>query len=890
VLTPTRVRRTARAAALAIAAALLPLPVAAQTAPVAGFVERPDAETLIMALRLERSILSDSLPAYPIRGGLLVPFGEVCRLLGLAIETDVAHGTATGFFISENRRFFLDANAKRFVVQGREGSFDTGVEVHRDDLYVDTQLIGRWLPLDFTIEYGASLIAVRPREPLPIQRREQREDFAAKSLRAGASTVPAYPPVPNPYQLFDWPILDESLQASYLSGTSGGHESRLQSSTYVAGDFLYHEAAAYALLDSQGGLTDWRATLGRKDPNAGLLGIGAREYSVGHVFDPGLAYVTFPQTAPGFLLSNFPLDRQTQADRNTFRGELPAGWDVELYQNGSLIAFQGSRGDGLYEFQNVPLFFGLNVFRLVFYGPEGQRREETSRFNLADSLAPKGAFYYRAVGTDPKLAGRRGFVETEYGLSRNLSVDASVASADFDDESHRYGRLGLRGFSGPVFATADVIGDIGKGWLARGSLQTRLGPLGVSASYAKLRDFASEVFRPTFGPIDTRAEVRLDATIPKSFLPPIPILLDGQLDRITTGLDVWEILNRVSTGYRSLAVSNLIDWKEYSGTDAPPPFAFGDLLLSEAVRSFVLRGEILYGLRPVTRLTSAALTAERRLPDAWQMNAGVTRSFDPGVTRIAAGVSHFEGPFGAGVSLEVSSPGGFGATVTFNASLARDPHTGRWRVQSRSLSGAGVLSALTFLDANGNGVRDAGERAVEGAGYMTSSGGSTARSNVDGVALLTSLQPYQNVDVGLDTSTLEDPLAQPLKPGVRIVTRPGRVTPLEFPIVIRGEVTGTAYRRRASGSEPASGVEVEVVDGAGNAVAKTRSSYDGFFDIPGLPPGTYLLRVAPSQTERLGLVGPEPRAITIVPSGSILDGLDLVIVDSDPPAPEAKAP
>jgi hypothetical protein len=73
-------------------------------------------------------------------------------------------------------------------------------------------------------------------------------------------------------------------------------------------------------------------------------------------------------------------------------------------------------------------------------------------------------------------------------------------------------------------------------------------------------------------------------------------------------------------------------------------------------------------------------------------------------------------------------------------------------------------------------------------------------------------------------------------------------------------------------------------------VAKTRSAYDGFFDITGLPPGSYRLRVSPSQIERLGLVAPEPRAITIAPAGTILDGLDLVIVEPAPPAPEAKAP
>ena len=71
-LAATRVRRTACAAALAVAA-FATLRGAAQTAPPPAFVERPDAELLIMALRLDRSILSDALPAYPMRGGLLVP-------------------------------------------------------------------------------------------------------------------------------------------------------------------------------------------------------------------------------------------------------------------------------------------------------------------------------------------------------------------------------------------------------------------------------------------------------------------------------------------------------------------------------------------------------------------------------------------------------------------------------------------------------------------------------------------------------------------------------------------------------------------------------------------------------------------------------------------------
>jgi hypothetical protein len=156
--------------------------------------------------------------------------------------------------------------------------------------------------------------------------------------------------------------------------------------------------------------------------------------------------------------------------------------------------------------------------------------------------------------------------------------------------------------------------------------------------------------------------------------------------------------------------------------------------------------------------------------------------------------------------------------------------------------------------------------------------------------LLSPLVPYRLVDVGVALGSLEDPLARPFVPGVSLVPRPGRLTPLEFPIVIRGEVTGTAYRRRGTDVQPASGVEMQLVDSAGTIVKRARSAFDGFFDLNDVPPGRYILRASPDQMLRLGLPAPSPRDVVLEPSGTILDGLDLVITDSAPPAPEAKTP
>jgi hypothetical protein len=403
-------------AALLVGSADVRAQAPAEAPPAAPYVVRPDSELLLLALRLQGETLSEAMPAYPTRAGALLPFGEVCRLLDLAIEVDVTRGSASGFVVMPGRRFLVDVPGRRLVIDGRESVLDpTGVEVHQDDLYVDARVMSTWLPVDFTVDLYAAAVVARPRETLPVQARRSRVAAAERTL--GGAGLPRYPEVANPYRLFDWPVVDESVRATLMPKEGGGRQLGIQSSTYASADLLWHEANGYLFVDDKGGISESRLTLGRHDDRGTLLGpLQAREYAAGNILYPGLEGIALPLSGTGALLSSFPLDRQSQFDRNTFRGDLPAGWDVELYQNGSLVAFQGARPDGLYEFRDVPLLFGLNVFRLVFYGPQGQRREESRSFNVADSLPAKGHFDYRVVGNDPSGGGRRAHAEVEYGL------------------------------------------------------------------------------------------------------------------------------------------------------------------------------------------------------------------------------------------------------------------------------------------------------------------------------------------------------------------------------------------------------------------------------------------------------------------------------------------
>ena len=51
------------------------------TGPTLAIVSRADEELLLFQLRLSQRSLSDSFPAFPLPGGVVVPLGEITRLL-----------------------------------------------------------------------------------------------------------------------------------------------------------------------------------------------------------------------------------------------------------------------------------------------------------------------------------------------------------------------------------------------------------------------------------------------------------------------------------------------------------------------------------------------------------------------------------------------------------------------------------------------------------------------------------------------------------------------------------------------------------------------------------------------------------------------------------------
>lgn len=839
------------------------------------FVTRPEEELLLLQVVLDREVLTPTLPAWPTRGGVLVPIGEMARLLSLAVESDVARGAAEGFVISEERRFRLDARAGIVTIAGKEERFDAEqVEIHQDDIYVDTRALSRWWPVDFQVDLLASQITVQPREPLPVQTRRERERQMARR-RTSPAAGPDYPEIANSFRLWDGPFIDQTLRLFTLAPRERERETGAQFTSYIAADLLYHQARLFVSGSDNEPFDNVRFTLGRSHPEGRYLGpLNAREYAVGEVVSLGMDQLLLPASGPGFLVSNYPLRQQTRFDRHTFRGDLPPGWEVELYHNEILIAYQQSRPDGLYFFEDIPLLFGQNLFRLVFHGPQGQKREEVYRFQVGETLVPEGELYYRAVSADPDIGGRRSTVELDYGLRKNVSLKLAAADADTLFGNFTYGSASASAFWRSIFTRVGVAAEKEGGTAIQGSAQSRVGPFNLLLEHSELNEFVSEVYRPVFGEIDQRTIFRTDALLRFGEVASVPLSMEVERNDLVEGGEAYRLNARLGGYYRRTFLTHQLQGFVFEGTDRGRDQLTGSLLGSRQIRRLGLRGEVSYELEPELDLQAASIIAESFAMPGYVLQSGVVHILRADRTDVFLSANKREGKFAAGLLLTWSDPGGVSLSLNLFAGVARD-RIGEWMTAARGVASTGAVSAVVFLDRNGNGELDPGEPPIEDVGFFVNRASRREVTDRSGRVLFTGIPGEQRSDIAISPSTLEDPLWRPAREGVSFVARGGKALEIAFPVIATGEITGTAYVNRSGSWVEAPSLRLQLIDSAGKIEKSTTTAYDGFYEMTAIPPGSYTLRVDPEQVDRLRLTGDLKKEIIIPAEGTILDGIEL---------------
>lgn len=845
---------------------------------------------MVLQVLYKKYLLSDGAEAVAGKAGILLPLSMLASSLDFAIAVDPAGGTARGWFLEESRTFDLDVVRGDARIAGQSHPWSEGaVEVRDDDIYVAAALLSKWFPLRFEFDLAAMTVTVQSDATLPFEAALERERLKNRDA-GGDDDTGVLAAVKPEWEAFDWPFADVSLDT--LESSDASVEDQHRGSILLAGDLLYMGARGYAAIDGGGRFSDARLRLERRDPDGEALGeLGVTDFQVGDLYTEPLPLVADGAAAIGIHLSNEPLRRAAEFDRVDLAGDLPPGWDVELYRNGALLGVQGTTRDGRYAFTSVPLLAGANDLRIVMYGPQGQRREDVRRYFAGPGLVRPGQTLYDfqvgrhesglvdagdEVHDEARGVSRVQFA-VEQGLTRGISLAAAYARVPAGDAARNYVSAGFRGQVAGVFGRIDLAQDLDRGRAVEASLLTSLGETSFSLRHARYSSFTSEATLRYGAGLTGRTLTRIDAPLALGDTV-VTAGFDGGIDRYAGGRRDVVLASSVSTFVAPVSLAHEARWRRIrAGAGIGSRLFEGSLLANGRFgRRDSLRTDLDYEMTPHAAIRDLRASWDHSLRDDLSLRGEVLHAF--GRERengafVGANWRTRHASFGVSAGYSDRHGAEVSAGVTFG--IGREPSSGRWFARAEPVAGSGAVVARAFLDRDSDGRFGAADTPLPGVRFRGTSG--SEETDASGAATLPGAGPYQSARISVDPDTLGDPYYVPAVAGYRAQTRPGRVTQIDFPITPTGEVEGVAVMRKSGADLTASNVRLVLMDGADRVVAQTRSAYDGAFLFERVPPGRYRVGVDPDQIARLDMMVRKRPDVELSAAGAVVSGVRLVL-------------
>lgn len=821
----------------------------------------------------------------------LIPLGDLAELLDLDLNVSSADRRVTGRLGQAQRAVTIDLATGTARVGGKPITLTPeDYAVAPSGIYFRASALQRLLPITVAVDSEGLEIRLTALEPLPLQDRLAR---AARDQNLGNNVSAADPvlKIPSPYRLFSPPAFD--VTAAIGMDTTKSGPTRLYD-VRVGGDLLYTGFQGYVGSDQNGAISSVRATVERHQVGGGLLGpINATSVTAGDVFTPSLPIGARSSGGRGFAFTTAPLEQTSVFDHIDLRGELPIGYDVELYVNDVLRSGQRTPVQGRYEFLKVPLVRGVNIIRIVIYGPHGERTEQTRVVNVSTGQLKSHATTFEfgivqqnqsvvpvapPTATDPAVAnsgnGRlRAAASLTRGLSSNLTLVAAAALYPVSNtKSRELGSLGLRTSIFGLATQIDAAHDNNGGSALAVGIAGR--PFGVSL-VAQDAEYRSGFVDENYLNDPTKLLVRhsslsLDGALPVHQLV-IPLSGSLQRDLFKDGSTSLVGSSRTSWTVANVLLSGGLD---YQRTTTSEGVASQQLLGNISASSFAaykwqLRGSLDYAVVPKFVPGSFSFTADREITPALAVHLGLGQALSTPKQTTFQGGGTWRTRFGdlslSGNYTLQTKTWSIGLQLSFG--ILFDPIAGRYGLTRSGPASEGSVAFQAFVDRNGTGVFGPGDDpvpkvAVEG-------GEKKAVTGANGQVLVTGLgtSATGHLQIGLDD--IDDPYVQSPPHTVEFSPRPGVVVRVPYPLVPTGEVLARISVRREGKLVGLSALRIRLTRPNGPAI-EGLTEFDGTVSFEHIPTGSYHLELDPDQAARLHMRLKTPVSFTVPANGGFV--------------------
>ena len=829
-----------------------------------------EQDLLLYAVELDGLSVTDGLAAYGSPDEPHLPLGELSRLLELDVSADPTAQAITGTLGEARRPLVVDLKRGLARVGGRDIALAPGdALVTQTDIYIRSGALTAILGIKFEVDAEALTMRVVPGEKLPLQmkadrlsrmsgldRNLQAEDLSTMKVRA-------------PYQLLTPPSVD--VVADLASDSRGASFSR-RFDVRLAGDLLFTGLQAYVGTNDRARPATARFMLERRSA-AGTLPLGARRISAGDVFSPSLALGARGVSGRGLSFSTVPLDQFSVFHTIDLRGELPTGHDVELYVNDVLRSGQKAPVQGRYEFLGVALVRGINIIRIVSYGPKGERSESTRILNVGSGQLQRGQTTLEGGmiqqeeallelarrGAQTLGLFRKGAPRIAANLAHGLTADVTLIGgaamfSSVDDKPRQLVTGGIRTSMFGAAVQADLAGDHLGGMAAAIGLAGQ--PFGVS-TLARHSIYSGGFVDETI-PGDLRRARKQTTSITADFAVPLRkgryLPIAGRLLResYADGGSAWSAGMRTSTTLAGTLISHSLDYEREKLEETKVERLGGNVGATKFVHlKWQLRGGLGYEILPQLKVRSAGFTADRDLSRQLSLRLGLAHTFESKETILQAGgvLRTALGDFGLTADY-LPQRGDWRVNVTIGFGAIFNPLSRRYLLTPPGAAAGSNAVLHSYLDKDSDGKYGPGDEAA--AGIAVDGGPRRVVTNAKGQALVTGLGAGASARMRASVEQAEAFYVRAPPSAIEFEPRPGQVVKVSYPLAPVGEVYLRVFVDKGEASTGLSAVKVQLVPERGEPIPGT-TEFDGTVVFSEVPPGKYRIELDAAQSQRLGM-------------------------------------
>ncbi|MGQ8367399.1 carboxypeptidase-like regulatory domain-containing protein [Glaciecola sp. 1036] len=583
----------------------------------------------------------------------------------------------------------------------------------------------------------------------------------------------------------------------------------------------------------------------------------------------------------GVAISNKPLNNETLQEQANITGLVQAGWDVELYQNGILVAQAFDQQSGRYEFLDIPLYSGLNEFEIVKYGPQGQVERETQEkvlsASFSDSFTP---FYEISISQNNETLFNFQDVSElavqDYAL--NGRYDMAIADNFSVNLGHslRFGSEAIdntytAGFAYRPFERLMLNFDYR--YLENNS---------HSMEFAARTAFWGQTMAARLGVIKDTTESRNEDvgynssfSISGSLLTSEWLKIFQQTDlrysKNLTGTQAIAAVNRLSLQFKKVSLNHSLSYQntedEFGNTEDR---TIGNLSLVSPIGRVFTRAGIAYSkeVDESFDIDSAFIATNWYAFNKVSLRAEIAHSFAVENTRYSLGVDWKSDLYALNARIEHSDLFDTSIMLSARISMSEAPTEFGYIQDRLSLANTGTILVRVYHDVNNNRVYDADDIALPEVKVEAPQARKVADTDVIGIAQLDNLRNFNKTDIKLDRTTISDPLLIQSTIDTSVTPRPGLVALVNYPLLEGGEIEGeVSYVDQYGRVQLVPNVPIEIRDAKGKIVYRIKSGFDGYYYFFGLLPHNYSLTINKDFLLENAFTDFEPMALNVAEQG-----------------------